>query len=421
MILTYGINQLIMQAWFSQAIMTNNTGVFMHLYKIIPIFLMSSVLVACGGSTGASLSAPTTATSSTTGNTTTTGGTTSGTTSGTTTGTGSTTGSSTGTGTTTTVTPRLLARNVVDAEYSDALERLVTVSSSPDNALNIINPTTGEQQAVILSLAPTSVALSPDGKTAVVGHKGAVTHVDLQTSSILKFHNTIGFEVFDIVLGNDGMAYADGPTNLQWGPLYAINLATGAVQNTPNAVDDGSHLQIVPSLNALYAISTAPLPADLERYSLSVTPPTLLSDSPYHGEYEMGSNLWLTEGGDYILTAGATLFRTGATQDEDMLYQRGLSDSSKDIASTLLHADHSQEAGKVVVIQDKGIAGTGSAYSLKTYTMPQLTLVDEKTLTALDMDKSGDAVIPQFAFFNSDGSKRYAVLKQGTGTYLMTF
>ncbi len=94
---------------------------------------------------------------------------------------------------------------------------------------------------------------------------------------------------------------------------------------------------------------------------------------------------------------------------------------STDLATTLLHADHSQEAGKFVVIQDKGIAGTGSAYSLKTYTMPQLTLLDEKTLSDVDMDKSGDAVIPQFAFFNSDGTKRYAVLKQGTGTYLMTF
>ncbi len=72
------------------------------------------------------------------------------------------------------------------------------------------------------------------------------------------------------------MAYADGPTNLQWGPLYAINLATGAVQNTPNAVDEGFHLQLVPDLNALYAISTVPSPADLERYSLSGMPPTLL-------------------------------------------------------------------------------------------------------------------------------------------------
>lgn len=409
----------------------------MRVCNIIPVLLLSSVLVACGGGTGASLAMPST-------NTGTSGGSSSGATtgsgtntgSGTTAGTGTSTGSGTtagtgsgttaGTGTTTTTNPRLLARNVVDAEYSDALERLVTVSSSPDNSLNIINPTTGEQQAIVLSLAPTSLALSPDGKTAVVGHDHGVTHINLQAASVLDFYDNIGFGVFDIALGSDGTAYATPSSNALWGVLKAINLGTGQVHSSLSVVQmSGSYLQLVPGMNALYIFDKGTLPVDLIKADVSVSPPEGLYDSPYNGDYDMGGTggkgLWLTEDGGYILTAGETLFRTASSKEQDMLYQRSLADNDNDSTTTLLHADHSQEAGKFVVILDKGITGMSSDYRLKTYTAPELALAEEKKLSEMNLDKSSDPVIPQFVFFNSDGTKRYAVLKQGTGTYLLAF
>lgn len=104
-----------------------------------------------------------------------------------------------------------------------------------------------------------------------------------------------------------------------------------------------------------------------------------------------------------------------------MLYQRSLADADTDYTTLLVHADHSKEAGKFVVILDKGITGVSSDYRVKTYTMPTLALAEEKKLTDLNPTTSTDAVTPQFVFFNSDGTKRYAVLKQGTGTYLMPF
>lgn len=345
---------------------------------------------------------------------------------GTSTGTGTTSGTgSTGTGTTTTTTnPRLLTRSVVDAEYSDALERLITVGSSPDNALTIINPTTGEQQAVPLNLAPTSLALSPDGKTAVVGHNHGVTHINLQTASVLDFYDNLGFNVFDIALGANGIAYAT-PANDLWGVLESINLGTGQAQGSINVSHiSNSYLQIAPSLNALYVLDKGSLVPDLFKTNVA-TPPLGLYDSPFNGDYDLGGTsakgFWLTEDGAYILTAGETLFRTAATQDQDMLYQRSVSDNDNDSTTTLIHADHSQEAGKFVVILDKGITGMSSDYRIKTYTAPQLALLEEKKLSEMSLDKSSDPVIPQFVFFNSDGTKRYAVLKQGTGTYLLAF
>lgn len=103
-----------------------------------------------------------------------------------------------------------------------------------------------------------------------------------------------------------------------------------------------------------------------------------------------------------------------------MLYQRSLSDNDNDPNTLLIHADHSQAAGKFVVILDKGITGVGSEYSLKTYTMPTLNLIDEKLSSDLTPTSNSDTpVIPQFVFFNSDGTKRYVILQQGEGTYLL--
>lgn len=312
----------------------------------------------------------------------------------------------------------------MDADYSDALERLITVSSAPDNALNIINPTTGEQQAVPLNLAPTSLALSPDGKMAAVGHAGGITYINLQTASVVDAYNNIGFSVFDLALDANGMAYATPTDNVSWAPLKAINLTTGEVQ-TGSQINDlaGSYLQFAPAQKALYILYKGTV-VDLEKADASVTPPVGLYDSPYNGDYDMGGadakGFWITEDGAYLLTAGETLFRTATSEDQDMLFQRSLADSDGDFNTTLTHADSSQEAGQVVVILNKGVTGASSDYSVKTYAMPNLVLVEEKTLANLKPSTSTDPVTPQFVFFNSDGSKRYVVLKQGDGTYLMT-
>lgn len=405
----------------------------MNVSKVIPIFLLASVLVACGGGTGASLAGYTTGTDTST-NT----GTGSGTSTGTgttgsgsttnegTSGTGSNTGGSGSTGTdNTSSNVRQLARNALDADYSDSLERLITVGSSPDNALSIINPTTGEQQAVPLNLAPTSLALSPDGKMAVVGHEGGVTYINLQTATVQDFYDTIGFKVFDIVLDAAGMAYATPTDNLHWSPLQTINLSTGQVQTATQVYGlAGSYLQLAASQNAVYVLYKGAV-VDLEKIDISVVPPTGLYDSPYNGDHDMGGadakGFWMTEDQAYLLTAGETLFRTATTQDQDMLFQRSLADADGDYTTALVHADHSQETGKFVVILDKGITGVSSDYSVKTYTMPTLTLAETKSSSDLNPTTSTDPVTPQFVFFNSDGTKRYAILKQGTGTYLMAF
>ncbi|MEB4593547.1 PKD domain-containing protein [Candidatus Thiothrix sp. Deng01] len=317
---------------------------------------------------------------------------------------------------------RPLNYSVVDAAYSNKLNRVVTVGSQPDNVLNIINPATGAQQAVPLELPPTSVAISPDGKIAVVGHKGAISQVSLTGETVLNFYDGLGFDVFDIAYGENGVAYATAPANMQWSYLYAIDLATGAVQEE-SAVGNhllygGAHLQLVSSLDAVYTLDSKHSPEDLNHYDVSTTLPVWLNDSPYDGEYELGgiqSNLWATEDGMYLLTAGGTLFQTAAQQGADMRYQRTLSDA--DGTGHLVFADHSQQAAKFVVVE----AGDDGSYSLKTYTSPLLNLQSSLSLSGVTLSGGDEAIKAGFAFFNASGTEHYAILQQGDGYYLMKF
>ncbi|MBL8214364.1 MAG: BACON domain-containing protein, partial [Bryobacterales bacterium] len=72
-----------------------------------------------------------------------------------------------------------LSYDVIDAAYSRPLDRIILVTSSPDE-LHLLDPVTGSDQFVNLPYPPQSVGLSPDGLKAAVGHAGFVSLVHLQ-------------------------------------------------------------------------------------------------------------------------------------------------------------------------------------------------------------------------------------------------
>ena len=313
-----------------------------------------------------------------------------------------------------------LSGNVIDAAYNNATDQLLTVSSQPSNTLNLINPTSGRQQTIALKLPPTSLALSADGKTAVVGHNGAISHIDVEMGEVINFYGNLGFNVYDVALGNNGKAYATPPAGMQWSYLYVIDLASGKVQedNGTQRLFGGAHLQAVPSLKAVYTLDTGFESNDLNRYDTSAAQPNWLYDSPYQGQYDVGaanSNLWSTDDGMYLLTAGGSLFQIAAQKDADMRYQRTVADDDDKPATYLLHADHSQKAAKFVAIE------AAESYRLKTYTMPLLNLDNSLSLQGLSIDGSSTVVKPSFVFFNADGTERYSVLEQGSKSYVMAF
>ena len=79
------------------------------------------------------------------------------------------------------ITTSALAYRPLDAKYSNALARMVLISANP-NQLHIFDPESQTDQIVNLSKAPYTVALSPNGLHAAVGHDSLITYVNLSTA-----------------------------------------------------------------------------------------------------------------------------------------------------------------------------------------------------------------------------------------------
>src|SRR5690606_17009663 len=98
----------------------------------------------------------------------------------------------------------MLSTNVIDAEYSKSKDILVYVSSKPSK-IHIFQPAEGSSTGTFsldLDYTPTCVSVSPDGATAVVGHDGHITYVDLNHKAILRSYS-VSCYAFDIVLGGN--------------------------------------------------------------------------------------------------------------------------------------------------------------------------------------------------------------------------
>ncbi len=316
-----------------------------------------------------------------------------------------------------------LTHDTIDAEYSDALDKAVIVSSQPANKLYLTDPSTGTEQSVSLALPPSSVAVSPDGKQAVVGHDGAVTLVNLETLQILATHTEIGFNIADIVLKSTQKAYAS-ETNYNWKSLYEIDLQTGIA--TPHSsinyfpLYGNAFIKLQPGTQNIYAIERGLSPADLKKFDVSTSPPAYLYDSPYHGDYPMGSDFWFSDDGSYILTAGGTMFRATSTQSTDMGYIRSIS-ANNDYTKSILAADHSANAGKFVTVSNISDDYFEPRYAVRTYTTQLLTLTETDEFAPLSLNGNASLAEPAYAFFNATGINHYVLLKQDNDSFLLTY
>ena len=213
----------------------------------------------------------------------------------------------------------MLPNDVVDAEYSKTTNLLVYVAG--DATLNIYHPDTRELSSVALSYTPTCVSISPDGTKAVAGHDAHVTYVDLMAENVLTT-NDISCNALDIVLTNNGWTYVF-PTRYGWTHFSCINISTPNAMETLQtgaSIYGGTKCKLHPSGKFIYGADNGLSPADIEKYDIQDGTAYTLYDSPYHGEYYMGGDLWFEESGERLFTRAGTVFKTSETQSTDMIY-----------------------------------------------------------------------------------------------------
>jgi hypothetical protein len=210
---------------------------------------------------------------------------------------------------------RPLDYRVVDAEFSVAAGLLVTVSADPAS-LNVYDVETGESWSVALAKAPCCVSVRPDGRFAAVAHDAMVSYVDLATRQVVRTY-PVTSDAIDVVLAMNGYAYVFPKTD-QWVTMHGVNLTTGAESNG-GSIYAGTRAKLHAGGEFMYGVWFLS-PADIQKYDVRAGTPSQIGDSPYHGDYPIGYNLWLSQDGSRIFTEMGRVFRASSVSTEDMRY-----------------------------------------------------------------------------------------------------
>ena len=214
-----------------------------------------------------------------------------------------------------------LTHDVIDAEYSSALDAIVMVGLRPAPVLHVYVLDTGVRQEVPLQRAPTSVALSSDGRFAAVGHDAMITHVDLTTlaapSPEVAALN-VSARVGDLVLDRHGVAHVI-PKVDQWVVVHSVDVATNT-ERLGSQVRAGAVAAMHPTEDAFYVAQRNLSPEKLEKHLIEDGLAADRRNSPYHSQHEACGNVWLSRAGGTIYTACGNTFRSSVEAPQDMIY-----------------------------------------------------------------------------------------------------
>lgn len=310
----------------------------------------------------------------------------------------------------------LLDRQIVDAEFSRATNRIVAVSDGPA-ALHLLDPESRAMQTLSLPLTPACVAIRQDGAYAAVGHNGFVTYVDLTAMTIVRTYSLTA-DALDIILPANGWVYVF-PRRDQWTTIRCIRLSTGEeTAQTGRSIYAGMLGRLHPSGSYIYGADNNLSPSDFYKFDVQPGTAAFLWDSPYHGDYLTGGNLWFSDDGARIFGWSGDVFRSSTTQSLDLTYNGHLSGFAYG-----RWVEHSTAAGRVFAVP-------GDSWSSEA--PPEIRVYGSEFLAFLGTIPLPGFLVPngsgggtlyhskgQYAFCNEAGTHLYTLVRAASGSGLV--
>lgn len=223
-------------------------------------------------------------------------------------------------------TQQLLTHDVVAAKYSASLERVVMVSTAPDNRMYLLDPVTGLEQSILLSRKPISLAISPDGKQAGVGQDGRVTWVNLEAAlagrSDIKQVN-ITTQANQVAIDDSKRIYVV-PGGSSWEQLHTVDVVAGTevMTNLPGAVNGGDTIVLRADGRSVYTQFVGVSSFDIHEWSLSTSPPAYSAATVTYG---ISTNwcpgpLWMSRDDARLVTSCGTIVHAVPGGNQNLKY-----------------------------------------------------------------------------------------------------
>jgi hypothetical protein len=166
----------------------------------------------------------------------------------------------------------------------------------------------------------------------------------------------------------------------------------------------------------MYGADNGISPSDIEKYDIQKGAASMLYDSPYHGDYPMNGNLWLSEDGDRIFTRGKTVLRSSELKTEDMYYNGNIA-----VTNQIQSLFHSKSAGQFFVLTRNTSNWTTIACDpdLYVFNYNYLNYLGKFTLESFMSNNQLYSAEGNFVFANSTGKQIYVLTKANSGAGLL--
>lgn len=230
--------------------------------------------------------------------------------------------------------------NVTDV-VQHSTEPILYITDIQSKKLYAVNYETEEVSSLSFDLPPESLTyadgeifvslLKGEHSSYLYDQVGAVAIVDALTLTETERFD-IAIDPYDIAV-DGGYIYVSSGSG-QWTDIksYARDTLT---EVSTNSIRQQSYIHLHPTMNKLYVIDTDTSPRDIEVYELVNGVLQNPVDSPYHGDYDMNTNMRISPDGKYIFNGAGTVFLTTDRLYDDMKYVYSLNNSFADVAFEL--------------------------------------------------------------------------------------
>jgi hypothetical protein len=292
-------------------------------------------------------------------------------------------------------TTRLLPHNVVGVAYDKPLDRLLTVSTGP-NELHMFDPGTQSEKDVQLPAPPLSVAVRSDGLFAAVGHDGWVSYIDLMAGVVVKVLQ-LPIPAEYVVLPSNGYIFA-GRQN--WNGIYALEIATSQVTlpnpqffgELPILTKDGAFMYSAGYGYHKWAISGGLLEPVATRTDFICAP------------------LWMTETGNRIVSGCGQVHRVSSVPSEDLERNGTLG-----VLKSVVWADESASRKALAVLPGAADGQESDGSSVQLYDNAFLDFTGVAKLPVIVSESQRYTARGRFVFWNKDSSALIVVSEADGG------